>query len=146
MKLVQSTTGPILELGCGWFSTPYLHWACFPTRRKLVTCENLPAYYDFAKLGEADFHEVQCIQDWDTVDLSRPWGIAFVDNDPEEYRKILIGRLHHADYVIVHDTQRTRNGFREVARTFRYHYKYRDTMPATSVLSDVHDLSGFAIP
>ena len=29
MDIVSKTDGPILEIGTGVFSTPYLHWACF---------------------------------------------------------------------------------------------------------------------
>ncbi len=147
MALVRMTDGPILELGCGVFSTPFLHWACLPFKRQLVTYENVPQYYDLANHAKADFHEVHCITDWDAVDLSPAWGIAFVDNDPEPERYKLVARLAHAEYVVVHDTERKRNGFEPIFEQFTYRYKYSSSgAPHTSVLSNTHDVRGLAIP
>ena len=70
LKAVQLTNGPILELGSGVCSTTFLHWMCRPYKRRLVTYENNPDHYGFANKHKADFHEIHCIDDWDTVDLS----------------------------------------------------------------------------
>ena len=77
MKILQMTQGPVLELGCGLYSTTYLHWICFPTKRPLVTYENNPEYFEFLKEHETDFHKVHCIAHWDDIDISQPWSVAF---------------------------------------------------------------------
>lgn len=146
IKLVQMTTGPILELGSGFFSTSFLHWACFPTKRRLVSYENVPDYFPYLEASKDDFHEVHCLPDWSGVDWSAPWTIAFVDNDPEPERRLLIPKLAHAEYVVVHDVERRRNGFDLVFAQFKYHFRWRGALPHTSVLSNTHDLRGFTIP
>jgi len=107
MKAVAETEGPILELGCGIYSTNPLHWACWVAKRKLVTYENNPRYYDFLKSYATDFHEVHCITDWDAIDVSGPWSVAFIDHEPgvgrlrlQEAKQVL-----HAEYVVAHDTE-----------------------------------------
>ena len=151
MKLVPATTGPILEMGCGHFSTIYLHWACFPTKRRLVTYENNPTYYGFAKLFEADFHEIHCVTDWDAQDIcSEQWSIAFLDHEPPQRRGIELRRLiNNADYIVAHDAGRSRRnrkfGFGGVHDLFKYSYDYEVTWPPTSVWSNKYDLSKFDV-
>ena len=45
IKLFYSTKGPVLELGCGLFSTVFLFWACVASQRRLVTYENNPEFF-----------------------------------------------------------------------------------------------------
>ena len=104
IELVPKTTGSILELGVGYQSSPYLHWACWPKRR-VVSYESSPNYYDFARQWERDNHEVHCVESWEDVDLSEPWAIAFVDNSPTYARAICLKKLTHAEFVVVHDTE-----------------------------------------
>src|SRR5512137_2346451 len=103
MKLISITSGPVLELGCGMYSTTYLHWACYPTKRRLVTCESKSEWMDFARQFATDFHEIKFVPDWDLLDLKEPWSIAFVDSDPDEKRIDEIMKLTHAEYVVAHD-------------------------------------------
>jgi hypothetical protein len=148
MKVVGMTTGPILELGTGWNSTPVLHWMCYPTKRKLVSYDAQEKYMDVANMFVDDFHEVHLVSDWDAIDLTPEWSVAFVDHSPNTRRIIDIKRLVHADYVVVHDTELRRDkdyGYSEIYPLFKYHYKYRDVYPHTSVLSNKHDLRNFRV-
>ena len=144
-RIVQVTTGPILELGMGFCSTPYLHWACYPTLRRLVSYENSPEYYPFGKAWEEDtFHDVHCITDWDAIDLSPPWSIAFVDHHPQQRRHIDVQRLLHADYVVCHDSEGRNDKayqYTKVAPLFKYQWKYLGAFPQTTVFSNKFDPS-----
>lgn len=40
MEAVRRTAGPVLELGVGLYSTPVLHWLCYPTNRRLVSYDS----------------------------------------------------------------------------------------------------------
>lgn len=103
---------------------------------------------DVANLFRADFHKVEHVKDWDAIDLSRQWSVAFVDHSPNTRRIADIKRLTHSDYVVVHDTELRRAkdyNYAEIFPLFKYHYKYRDVYPHTSVLSNKHDLSGFHV-
>lgn len=149
MRAVAKTTGPILELGCGLYSTTPLHWACFVPKRKLVTYENNPDYYEFLKAYATDWHEVHCVSSWDSIDISGPWSVAFVDHDSpgERDRRFReVQRLGHAEYVVVHDTERAneqRHRLSEMNALFKYRYQFRDALPNTTVFSNIHDLTNF---
>lgn len=150
IKMVQITSGPILEVGSGAFSTPFLHWACFPDKRKIVTIENNPEYFSFANYyhNHGGYHTVICTEDLDSVDISGPWAIAFIDHDPPERRGVEIRRLKDcADYVVVHDTdsdRMKRYGFNaDDIDVFRYAWHCKEVRPHTSVFSNkfkLHEL------
>jgi len=146
MKAVQITSGPILELGCGLYSTTPLHWECFVPQRKLVTYENNPYYFEFLKAYETPWHEVHCIDDWDAIDISGPWAVAFVDHAPGERRGIELGRVTHAEYVVCHDSE-GRNDRRyhmsKAVPLYKYKFEYTGAYPHTSIYSNVHQVSEF---
>jgi len=147
MKLVASTKGPILELGSGTYSTPYLHWACLPSKRPLVTYETNPEWWPFTQQFQADFHTVGLVNEWASLDLSRLWSIAFVDHDG--VRSDSVRKLRHAEYVVCHDTENKgarRWGLTGVGRWFHWQWEYAVVRPYTTVFSNVHDLTGFQIP
>jgi len=144
------TTGSILELGMGFCSTPYLHWVCFPSKRRIVSYENEKEYYRYAETWKADFHEVHCIprDGWDGIDISEPWGVAFVDHHPNHRRVEEIKRLLHAEYVIIHDSENSgEHGYHlsTVKNLFKYRWKYNAAFPFTSIWSNKHDVRNFKV-
>ena len=146
MKAVAETDGPILELGCGMYSTNPLHWACWVPKRRLVTYEHNPKFYNFAKAYETEFHEVHCIDDWDAIDISEPWSVAFVDHAPAHRRGIEMGLLTHAEYVVVHDSEAKRDDTYQLRKNhhlYKYHFEYEGAAPHTSVFSNTHDVRDF---
>lgn len=151
MKAVSLTEGPILELGCGLYSTTPLHWACWVPKRKLVTYENNPAFFQFLQAYETDWHEVHCIDNWDEIDISCPWSVAFVDHEacPGEDRMRRwkeVERLQHAEYVVCHDSEGRNDrkyGFRKIFHLFEHQFEYKEAFPHTSVFSNLHDVTNF---
>jgi hypothetical protein len=152
-KIMNMTEGPVLELGMGLFSTPYLHWACFDTHRQLVSYENKRDFYglfvfdDKREAGNAyDYHQIGFVEnsDWDRVDLSGHWCVVLVDHNPGPRRKVEIRRLAQlADYIVVHDTDDKNDWYykySEVYPLFRYRYDTK-IYPRTTVLSNLKDLS-----
>lgn len=148
MKLVSITSGPIIEMGCGMYSTPYLHWACYATKRPLTTCESKPDWMDFINQFANDFHKVINVPDWSLLDLSGQWSIGFVDHDPDETRINQISRMPHVEYVVAHDADnRTERKYhyRKAMRFFKYCYTYSGARPNTAIWSNVHDLCNMVI-
>lgn len=149
MKVMELTNGSVLELGGGLYSTPYLHWSCFPNKRELVTYDYQAKYFNLLKNYESDFHKVIMVEDWDKVDIDRNWDVVLVDHDPAERRIEEIKRLANlAKYIVVHDTQKREEKhyhYNEIYPLFKYQYKYREVKPHTSVLSNFVDLSNFEI-
>ena len=148
MKIAQITSGPILELGGGLWSTPFLHWECFRTERKLVTYEHHPVYYRSLEQYRRPWHEVFLAEDWDAIDISGPWSLALVDHDPLDRRPIEAGRLLHADYVVFHDATdpaRDRHDYPSVWRKFKYQHLFNKVGSPSMILSNKHDLSNFTV-
>ena len=148
IKLTSITTGPILELGSGMYSTPYLHWECYRTGRRLVTYEMVREFYDIAKSYENSFHKVVHVKDWDLVDFSGDWSVAFVDHEPGNRRGKDALRVGHADYVIAHDAMKSelfKYGYDDAFDKFKYQFRYRGARPWTMVLSNKFDLKNFTV-
>lgn len=140
MKLMSITDGPVLEVGGGLYSTPFLHWACFQNKRELVTYEDTLTYFKITKRYNSDFHKVILVDNWDSMPIERYWDIAFIDHAPGERRKIEIARLaNFAKYIVVHDTESVQEelyGLKEIYPLFKYKYNYREAKPNTTILSN----------
>lgn len=154
MKIMEKTEGPVLELGMGLFSTPYLHWACFDKKRKLVSYENKKDFYELFIFNDRrelcndynSYHEIKFVEnnDWDKIDISEHWGIVFIDHNPGPRRREEMKRVaNNADYVIVHDTDDKNDWYYKYSEYFPL-FKYRwdsKIYPRTTILSNFKDLS-----
>jgi hypothetical protein len=155
IRCVELTTGDVLELGTGYFSTPYLHYKCQLDNRKLVSIDNDRGW--IRRFADSDFynhfyrspmHEFIYVEDWSKAPIEKPWDVVLVDHTPDERRKEEAIRVKDlAKYVIIHDSNE--NGGAQF-RGYHYdqlfpHFKYKkvwdkDRRHAT-VLSNFIDLS-----
>lgn len=146
IKAINLTSGPVLELGTGIFSTPFLHFACYPERR-LVSYESNKDFYNQVTQFKSNYHEIHFVEDWDKVDLSGHWSVVLVDHEPTSRRKDEIKRLAgSADYIVVHDTNpRLERKYRysEIYPLFKFRKDFNREKPYTSILSNFKDLSQF---
>jgi tRNA A58 N-methylase Trm61 len=143
IKTVLVSEGPVLEIGAGIYSTPLLHWLCKMLDRKLVTYENNPEFYKFARKFVSKDHRVSFIEDWDKMDFQTHWGVILVDHDPGSRRVIdLINFKDKADYIVIHDTD-LKDPYRweEAWPHFKYRYTWKACRPWTTVVSNFIDLS-----
>lgn len=152
VKALSLTSGDVLEMGAGLTSTPFLHWMTSPFKRKLVTYENDPEYYNGLRQFQDDYHQVLLIDDWDKAEIEKNWDVALIDHAPNERRKIDIARLKdYARYIIVHDTyhkQEHHYDYNSIYPLFKYRFDYnpmgdRYYMPYSTVLSSSVDLQEF---
>lgn len=152
-KLLSLTSGPVLELGVGLTSTPFLHWLTSPKERPLVSYENDPAYYqEFVQFRDA-CHRVCLVSDWDEAEIEREWDIALVDHAPAGRRIVDIRRLANwAKYIAIHDSHWKMDRhyhYKEIYPLFRWRYDYKPYesvyMPVTTVLSNFVDLGDFQV-
>jgi len=154
MRLMAMTEGPVLELGMGLFSTPYLHWACYDSQRPLVSCENKKPFLDMFVFNDKrevgndyTFHEIVFVEnsDWDKIDVTdRHWSIVLIDHNPGPRRREEMKRVaNNADYVVVHDTDEKNDWYYKYAEYFPLFQNRYDTeiYPRTTVLSNFRDLS-----
>lgn len=144
IKIIGFTTGPVLELGMGTFSTHYLHWACYPDRR-LLSYENNPDLLDWSRSFSNDYHEIRFVDDWDKADLSGHWSVALIDHSPGDRRVVDIKRLANSvDYIVAHDSQPERDRrykYSRVHSMFKYRKDFGRENPLTTVLSNFKDLT-----
>ena len=149
MKIVQITNGPILELGIGLYSTPFLHYSCLSNQRKLVSFETDHGWARYFRDCKSDFHEVHTIDDWDTLDTSGSWDIVFIDHAPDSHRHIEAKRLaKSARYIILHDSDPendTLYQYSTIYPLFKYRFDYTACKPYTTVVSNFIDLENFSV-
>lgn len=154
MKVMAITTGDVLELGVGYFSTPYLHYQCLLSKRHLVSCDNDNGWIKrFATSNFANhryrgqYHSFNYVKNWDEADIEKPWDVALVDHSPDYRRIEEIKRLaNFVKHIVIHDSNR------EFERMYHYStiyplFKYQlvwtgDNRHAT-VLSNFVNLKSF---
>jgi len=144
---VANTDGPILEMGCGDFSTPLLHALCAPNNRFLLTAESDEKWmklFDDLKRDWHHFVHVQNISKWEDVGLGIHWSVVLIDHAPAKRRVVDIKRLRsYVDIFVVHDTERKYYDYEPTLSTFKYKYTYRRYKITTTLLSDTIDVARF---
>ena len=151
IKLLEITSGPVLELGLGIFSTPLLHNMCKVMGRKLVSYDNDKNWVDMHSRFIKDDHEVYFVDNWDDAKIDdTQWSVVLVDHGPSERRAVDTLRLKdNADYIALHDSDgrfEKHYGYSKVYPLFK-HVKASggDFRPKTTVLSDKFDLKDLDI-
>lgn len=150
-KVMAISTGPVLELGVGLFSTPVLHWLCIDQQREIASYENFREYYDMMKPFETESHKIIYIENdnWKGENFEDThWGVAFMDHHPKSRRGKEAMRLAQvADYIVVHDSDRAGNPFHyeEAFPLFKYRYTWDRESPHTTVLSNFYDLDNLKV-
>lgn len=154
MAAVERTNGPIVEFGCGYYSTLVLHEFCRQSKRRLVSAETDMEWLNkFINLrDDYSWHEFYHVTDWDVFqrDIIRTssvlWGVAFVDHKPGERRAVDIQLLRqHARLIVVHDTE-TDFGtgadykYEPEFQRFAFRTDYKRVRPYTTVVSDFEKL------
>ena len=149
IKTMSLTNGDVLEMGMGFYSTPYLHWVCDMQKRKLVSYESIEKYFRLFRQYKSESHEITFIKDWDSAAIEKPWDVVLIDHDPAIRRIIDIKRLANlAKYIVVHDTQPEEDWsykYSEIYPLFKYRYNYTKVISHTSVLSNFIDVSNLEI-
>lgn len=145
LAALRMTNGLVIELGGGQSSTPFLHWVCKAQRRKLLTYENHDAYYNYCRKFQSKDHRIRKVDDWDDIP-AQECAVVFVDLHPSSMRHVMANRFKdHADLVVVHDTERDDDNYRnrEIWPNFKYRYDFTEARPWTSVVSNKIDLTFF---
>ena len=110
---MNKSTGDVLELGMGLFSTPYLHYACTVDKRNLLSLENDRGWYkqfnhsDFMQfLYPNDYHKLEFVDIYeDSPLIDKEWDVVLVDQTPDLSRKETVKKLaNKAKYIIIHDS------------------------------------------
>ena len=105
---LAASSGPVLEVGVGHFSTPILHAYCMAAYRNLFSVEDHAEWYsEFRTKYQRSGHEF-ITGDYSVVvpEMAKlKWGVAFIDNSPGGKRRAddFTSLISSADFVVVHD-------------------------------------------
>ena len=138
---VLRTTGPVLELGAGYGSTPILHEICAVQGRRLVTVDSDPAWFRrFADLASPQ-HLLKHVPGEgprveEEIASEDRWAVVLVDHSPGERRGAAIAAaMPRADYVVGHDTEELGYEMEPALASFKYRRDFRKHRPWTTVAS-----------
>jgi len=141
MACVNATDGPVLEMGCGNYSTPVLSQMC--RGRKMLSVESDAAWMaKFTDLAGPD-HQFIAVKDWSEFVLPDfPWDVVFINHEPAARRIVDIGLLmDKAKMLVVHDTESADYyGYESILPKFRYRFDYKRWTPWTTVVSQTMPL------
>lgn len=150
MKAVEKTDGDILELGMGVFSTPYLHYHCMLSGRKLVSYENYKNWIGFFHKYhyENDNHEIKFVEKYSDAKIEKPWDVVLIDQTPDSSRIEEVKRLvNRAKYIVIHDSNERHNKiyhYDTIYPLFKYKTVWdREDSNNATVLSNLVDLKDF---
>lgn len=160
--VVVNTSGPVLEMGCGDFSTPFLHSLCAPTKRLLVSTDVDKLWISLFLDLECNWHKfihvnayatndhrnnwLHCIDSdaWNVIGLETHWSVVFIDHTPGSRRPVDVARLRkNTDIFVVHDTEDPRYGWEPLLSSFKYKYVYDRYSVTTTIVSDTIDVTQF---
>jgi len=146
---VAKTNKGILELGCGWGSTPMLHAMAKVMERPLTTVDTNPEWLDKFRGLESDLHKFELVGNIDVEEGEWPgwtgqdYDLAFIDFAPGETRKdVALSLKDKVKFIILHDAlcDPPLGGgnyqYETIIPKFRYAEFYRLTRPVTLILSN----------
>jgi hypothetical protein len=109
---LMETTGPVLELGCGHYSTPIVQEICRSMDRELTSLDNHPAWVK---------QFVAKTVRWDRFSPNRFHGLTLIDHaDPPHHQrwKQILKLLPWCDTFVVHDAEDRLYGYHELRNMF----------------------------
>lgn len=121
----RQTTGPIVELGTGDWSTQLLH-DTFPDRYIVSVDNHMEWLSRYVHLSTPN-HVFVLVKDYSFYQSMVPRaGVLFIDFDPGRQRRaILLQEANNADFLICHDTEPTCHpdyAWGNAFDTFKYRY------------------------
>ena len=139
VRYLLRSTGPILELGCGGYSTPIIHEFAVEQRRKATTVDTDLWWIKQFESLQSPMHDIRHIVEWDDWIVEGPYGIAFIDHAPAERREIDIRRLIGvADYFVMHDSEEPAYGYRHIINQVEHLETDSSIVPWTTAARSFH--------
>ena len=150
LACLRRTTGPVLELGSGWFSTPLV--AAFATDRLVRTVETNHEWYD--RISRVctyqpitrHRHQIVFVPDYNDAPIDdQEWSVVLLDHEPPPRRGVDALRLRaRCQLMIGHDSEHPDYGYGPAFDTFKYRFTFSSVFPWTTVVSDTDPLDWIA--
>jgi hypothetical protein len=132
---------PVLELGCGYGSTPYLTMYCIEIGVPLLSYDSNKEWADRMKA----IH----VPDWSKQKFNLGYSVALVDEAPGEHRKESIAMLRgQVQILVAHDTEKAADhGYQMRNELFKwkYHKEYVTDGAGCMAVSDTIDVSKWIV-
>lgn len=146
LACLRRTTGPILELGSGWFSTPILN--AFAVGRLARTVEADPRWFPVVapvcthQPATKHDHQIVFVPDYQQAPVDdHLWSVVLIDHEPPARRGVDVARLHgKCQLLIAHDSQHDAYGYGPAFERFKYRFTFDRLVPWTTVVSDTDPL------
>lgn len=142
--------GPVLEIGCGNFSTPCLHTLCAALKLPLVTTELDDNWRGQFASYETPFHKILKQSESLLKELSiQRWGLVFIDDQPDTRMGWLNLFFGSTRFVLQHDANFPQydQALKDwVADRKCYHRTYTRVGPWTLAVSKSHEIPDFGEP
>jgi hypothetical protein len=146
LACLRRTTGPVLEFGSGWFSTPIL--SAFAVGRLVRTVEADPRWFPLIvpvgahQPATKHDHQLVFVPDYQQAPIDDHfWSVALIDHEPPQRRGIDVARLHgKCQLLIAHDSQHDAYGYGPAFERFQYRFTFDRLVPWTTVVSDTDPL------
>jgi hypothetical protein len=139
---VVKTSGAILELGAGHYSTPLLHALAGGTRTLLTVDNSYGWLEEFRALATA-WHTLLHARDWKSGILplaESPWSVCLIDNEPYTLRGWSIDLLRkNTEVFVVHDSEPQHDNNDNFGYSILCNFRYRRNdrrMPRTTIVSE----------
>lgn len=134
---------PVIELGCGDFSTPVLASICFAQERPYQIISSDPVWaarFKYLTLRGVEIEHINYAA-WPEAPLPDDIGLVLVDNEQRVSDRLeqVVRLANRAKVVLLHDANivlRRRQLWKSVIDRFRYNYVFRRRVPYTAVLSN----------
>jgi hypothetical protein len=156
IAVMNKTDGDVLELGIGFFSTPYLHYQCLLSDRKLFSYDNDRGWVRkfVGNFGGYKYrspnHDFNYIKDWKDADIDKFWDVALIDHSPDSRRIEEVKRLaDNARYIIIHDSNERHEDkyhYSEIYPLFKYKRVWDKDDRHATVLSNFVSLDNLWTP
>jgi hypothetical protein len=105
LKCALATSGRVLEIGCGEWSTPVIRAYCLATQREFVSAESRAEWADAINSQLGDVVRLDLSGDIDAL-AAGPWSVVLVDHDPARERAREAAKFaRSAEFVLVHDCE-----------------------------------------
>lgn len=148
---IDHSTGPILELGTGQYSTPIISNAVSSGRTAV-------SYEDDREWLAINKEQYGCQNhwfgspppvpgypswpDWNLIPYrNHQWGVVLIDNRPSSARVLaLIAVAHHAEFVVVHDTEQPLYYYDNALTLYRHVYTDQTVVPHTTIASNTREI------
>lgn len=144
LEAAKHTGKPVLELGSGPASTPFLRTYCSDNNLGLYSYDNSRHW--------ADVMKVEFVADWDKMKFwNDSFSVVLLDLAPGEYRKTALMKLN-SEIIVIHDSEPpgwNASDYKVRPLFTKFKYKIDDQAetkgdPWTTALSNTIDVSKWA--